>query len=94
MLTESKFSNFENKDFAFLRSVVGEENVSTDEAELVINSMDSFPGEPVKPDVVVWPESTEQVSKIVMYANEGMLTVDPRGGFSCLYCNVVPVYLG
>src|SRR5208337_4077387 len=77
-----------------LKSVVGEENVSTEEEELVINAMDSFPGEPVKPDVVVWPDSTEQISRIMKYANERKLPVVPRGGGSSLSGNVVPVYHG
>ena len=94
MLTTTKFSNFENKDLVFLKSVVGEENVSTEEEELVINAMDSFPGEPVKPDVVIWPDSTEQISRIMKYANERRLPVVPRGGGSSLSGNVVPVYHG
>ena len=94
MQTTTKFSNFENKDLAFLRNIVGEENVSVEEEELVINAMDSFPGEPVKPDVVVWPDSTEQISKIMNYANERKLPVVPRGGGSSLSGNVVPVYHG
>ncbi|HUK50637.1 MAG TPA: FAD-linked oxidase C-terminal domain-containing protein [Terriglobales bacterium] len=90
----TKFSKFEETDLAYLKQVVGQENVSTEEAELVINAMDSFPGEPVKPDAVVWPDSTEQISKIVKYANDRRLPIVPRGGGSSLSGNVVPVHHG
>jgi hypothetical protein len=74
-----EFSKFEKRDFDFLEKVVGEENVSIEESELVINALDSFPGEAVKPEVVVWPETTEHVSQIVKYANQHRLPIVSRG---------------
>jgi glycolate oxidase subunit GlcD len=90
----SRFSSFEQRDLAFLTDVVGEENVSTDEPELLIQANDAFPGEWVKPDVVVWPENTEQIIRIVKYANDRKLPIVPRGAGSSLSGNVVPVHHG
>jgi glycolate oxidase subunit GlcD len=90
----SKFSEFENKDLKYLMQVVGESNISTEEAELLVNATDAMPSEWVKPDVVVWPQETEQVSKIITYAARRRLPVTPRGAGSSLSGNVVPAYHG
>jgi glycolate oxidase subunit GlcD len=89
-----QFSQFERKDFAFLESVVGEDNVSIEESELLINATDALGGEWTKPDAVVWPQDSGQVSKIVSYANERRLPITPRGGGSSLSGNVVPAHHG
>ncbi|MGB9024159.1 MAG: FAD-binding oxidoreductase, partial [Candidatus Bathyarchaeia archaeon] len=88
------FSRFENRDLEFLRRAVGEANVSVEESELLIHAIDSFPSEWVKPDVVIWPENTEQVSTILRYANERKLPIVPRGAGSSLAGNVLPVQHG
>jgi glycolate oxidase len=93
-MATARFSMFETRDLDFLRTIVGEENVSAEEAELVIHALDSFPGEAVKPDAVIWPERMEQVSQIVKYANERRIPVVPRGAGSSLSGNVVPAYHG
>ena len=46
------------------------------------------------PDVVVKPESTEQVSQILKLANQELIPVTPRGAGSGLSCGAVPVYGG
>jgi glycolate oxidase subunit GlcD len=89
-----KFSVFEKMDLEFLRGVVGNENVSTEESELIIQANDAFPSTWVKPDAVVWPEDAKQVSQILKYANERRLPVTPRGAGSSLSGNVIPVNHG
>lgn len=88
------FSKFEKRDLEFLKRTVGEANVSVEEPELLIHAVDSFPSEWVKPDAVVWPETTEQVSRILGYANESRLPIVPRGAGSSLAGNVLPVSHG
>jgi glycolate oxidase subunit GlcD len=90
----TQFSRFENRDLEFLTAVVGKEGVSTEEPELLVNATDALVAEWIKPDVVVWPESTEQVSKMIAYANQRKLPVTPRGAGSSLSGNVVPVHHG
>jgi glycolate oxidase subunit GlcD len=93
-MTIDKFAKFERRDLENLEGIVGPENASTEEAELVIHALDSFPGEAVKPDVVIWPETEEQVSQVVKYANDRKLPVVPRGAGSSLSGNVIPAYGG
>ncbi len=88
------FSEFESRDLDFLTRVVGKPNVSTEEPELLIHAVDAFPSEWIKPDVVVWPETTQQVSQITRYANERRLPIVPRGAGTSLSGNVIPVHHG
>jgi len=46
-----------------LINIVGKENYAEDEADLISYSRDAFPGEWHMPEVVVRPETTEQVSR-------------------------------
>lgn len=90
----TEFSVFEKHDLKFLCQIVGNDNVSVEEAELLIHGVDAYAGKIVKPDVVVWPDSAEQISQIVKYANSRRLPVVPRGAGSSLSGNVVPVKHG
>ena len=90
----SESTHFGREDLEFLRRVVGEDNASVEEAELVINSTDALAGRWVRPDVVVWPQDTEQVSKIVSYASRRNLPITPRGAGSSLSGNVIPMRNG
>ena len=89
-----EFSRFEKKDLELITRIVGETNITTDESELLINATDALPGEWKMPDVVVWPQNTEQVSKIISYAAERNIPVTPRGAGSSLSGNVLPIYHG
>ena len=59
-----------------LKKIVGDW-VSNRPEELLIYSKDMTENEPHKPDIVVMPESTEEVQKIVKYANENNIPVTP-----------------
>ncbi|MFX0088530.1 MAG: FAD-binding oxidoreductase [Candidatus Hodarchaeota archaeon] len=70
-----------NEDY--LISVVGEENVLSDPADLVVYSSDATPLKG-RPSIVVFPHKTEEVVQIVKHANENKIPVVPRGAGSCL----------
>ncbi len=89
-----QFSHFEKRDYEKLEALVGSEDITNDEAELLSNACDAYISEWRKPDVVIWPESTEEVSRIIAYANGRRIPVVPRGGGSSLSGNVVPVHGG
>lgn len=89
-----QYSKFDDEDKKALEAIVGKENVSTEEEELLIHAVDAYPSEWVKPDVVVWPENSEQVSQIVRYANSRTIPVVARGAGSGLSGNVVPIHAG
>lgn len=87
------FNKVLSRDIEFLENLLGSRNVSTSEEELIANSVDAYPGGFYKPDIVVWPESTDQVSEILRYAYEKMIPVYPKGGGTGL-TGVVPIYGG
>jgi len=63
-----------------LEAIVGAENVTDEEFELIAYSRDwSYDG-PLKPDIIVTPGSTEEVSAIMKLANKTQTPVCARGG--------------
>ena len=73
-----------------LIAIVGQENFTNQLEELVPYSYDASMNVH-RPDAAVWPESTEQVSKIVEFANEYKIPVVPRGAGTSLSGGVIPI---
>jgi len=82
---------------AKLRGVVGEENVVAEEDKMIDYSHDEMAKDTAishRPDVVVKPGSTEEVSEIMKIANEDRIPVTPRGAGTGLSGGAVPVLGG
>lgn len=79
-----------------LKEIVGERNVVLDPDKLYPYSHDEVtdPRYHHMPEVVVYPESTEQVAEIVKLANIALVPVVPRGAGTGLACGAVPVHGG
>ncbi len=77
-----------------LKEIVGEENVLTDKEDLVAYSYDATTSWAHMPDVVVFPKSTEEVSKILKLANENLIPVTPRGAGTNVSGGSVPIMGG
>src|SRR4030043_2219159 len=76
-----------------LIEIVGTENFTDQLEELVPYSYDaSMNGH--RPNAAVWPESAEQVSQIVKFANEHKIPVVPRGAGTSLSGGAVPIQGG
>jgi len=73
-----------------LIEIVGEENFTDALEELVPYSYDASVNVQ-RPNSVVWPESTEQVSQIVAFANEQKIPVVPRGSGTSLSGGVIAI---
>src|SRR3990170_4610404 len=73
-----------------LIEIVGQENFTDQLEELVPYSYDASMNVH-RPDAVVWPESTDQISAIVKFANEHKIPVVPRGAGTSLSGGVVPI---
>lgn len=73
-----------------LVSIVGKENVSSDEFVLVSYSEDASPFEGNNPKIVVRPETTEQVSEIMKLAAESQIPIVPVGGRSSISGSTIP----
>jgi glycolate oxidase len=73
-----------------LVGIVGKENFTDTLEELVPYSYDASVNAH-RPDCVVWPESTEQVSEIVKFANDRRIPLVPRGAGTSLSGGVIPI---
>jgi len=72
-----------------LEKIVGKENLSTEDADLLCYSRDA--SENVgKPDIIVWPSNPNQISEIMRLANRLKVPVTPRGAGTCLSGGSVP----
>src|SRR3954447_10467251 len=73
-----------------LEAVVGPEHVRDDPGALLTFSTDATPLERGKPDVVVFPATTEEVAAVVRIANERRVPVIARGSGTNLSAGAVP----
>src|SRR5579884_4369795 len=74
-----------------LRAIVGPDGILTSPSELLVYECDGFTIEKNKPDVVVFPTSTEQVVQIVKVCNEWDVPFLPRGAGTSLAGGCLPV---
>ena len=74
-----------------MRAIVGAEGVLTTRADLAVYECDGFTVEKNKPDVVVFPVTTEQVVQIVKVCNELDIPFMARGAGTSLAGGCVPV---
>jgi len=77
-----------------LETIVGKENILTSPESLKAYSYDGTTSWIHEPDVVVFPVTTEQVSKIVKLANREKIPVTPRGGGTNVSGGSVPIMGG
>lgn len=76
-----------------LTSIVGSENISTDTLELEVYSRDPTIVRGMA-EAVVWPTDPEQISKIMIFANDTKVPIYPRGAGSSLSGGPVPTKPG
>ncbi len=73
-----------------LIEIFGRDNVSTEKSDLLVYSTDASmeQGEPI---VIVWATNTEQIRKLMIYANRVNLNVVPRGYATSLAGGTIPL---
>jgi glycolate oxidase len=74
-----------------LRDLVGPDALLTSPSDLLVYECDGFTIEKNKPDVVVFPTSTEQVVQIVKLCHEAKVPFLPRGAGTSLAGGCLPV---
>jgi glycolate oxidase len=74
-----------------LRAVVGRDALLTAPSDLLVYECDGYTIEKNKPDVVVFPASTEQVVEVVKACNEANVPFLPRGAGTSLAGGCLPV---
>jgi glycolate oxidase len=77
-------------DVKLLKNIVGEDNVKDNVADLYVYSSDASVHSKL-PDVVVRPQSIEEVQKIMKYSNEKKIPVVARGAGSGMSGQTVPI---
>jgi D-lactate dehydrogenase (cytochrome) len=77
-----------------LRLVPGESRVSTGESVLDQHAADLTYHAPHRPDVVVFPETTEEVAAVLRYADDARVPVVPFGAGTSLEGHVIPLHGG
>jgi D-lactate dehydrogenase (cytochrome) len=82
------------QDLEFLASIVGEDKVSTRDADLEQHAKDESFHEPHRPAAVVWPRTAEEIGAILAYANKELIPVTAWGAGTSLEGNPIPVYGG
>src|ERR1700730_1630532 len=76
---------------AALQSIVGKDGLLTSPSDLMVYECDGYTLEKNKPDVVVFPTSTEQVVQVVKTCNEHQVRFLPRGAGTSLAGGCLPV---
>lgn len=79
-----------------LKKVVGDRYVKTDEEYLEQYQTDEE-GNPhffKKPEVVVFPGTTEEVAEVVKLANKYLVPITPRSAGTGVACGAIPIYHG
>jgi D-lactate dehydrogenase (cytochrome) len=74
-----------------LTTLLSPDRVSTKPADIELASHDESSCPAVPPDVVVWPLTTDEVSRVVRYAYDQSLPLTARGAGSSLEGNPIPV---
>jgi len=74
-----------------LTVLLSPDRISTQPADLELAAHDESACLPSLPDIVVWPLTTEEVSRVVRYAYENNIALTARGAGSSLEGNPIPV---
>ncbi|EIT85756.1 glycolate oxidase subunit GlcD [Fictibacillus macauensis ZFHKF-1] len=77
-----------------MKNLTSEKRATTNEAILRQHSMDESHHTPSLPDVVVFPETTEEISSILAFANQENIPVVPFGAGSSLEGHSIPLHGG
>jgi D-lactate dehydrogenase (cytochrome) len=86
-----EYGKVTDKELEFIRSIVGPERMSIGESILDLHSKDESFHQRRKPEVVVWPLSSAEISQILKMANEDRIPVTPWGAGTSLEGNPIPV---
>ena len=86
-----EFHRLNKKDEAALRALVSPDCFSTGVSNLDLHSRDMSRHRPSRPEVVIWPQDRNEVSKILRFAFEKNIPVTAWGAGTSLEGNPIPV---
>src|SRR6188472_1997124 len=88
------FAEVTNLNVTQFEEIVGKENVITDAEKRFQYSHDETEDHSFLPDVVLKPQSAEEISRIMKLCSENVIPVTPRGGGTGLSGGALPVEKG
>ncbi|XP_075970459.1 D-2-hydroxyglutaric acid dehydrogenase [Anticarsia gemmatalis] len=91
-IKRKNFGTIESADIGFFKSILSEEQVVTDESDILPYNIDWIKNCRGQSNLVLKPKNTEEVSKILKYCNSRRLAVCPQGGNTGLVGGSVPVF--
>jgi len=86
-----KYGKVTERELDLLREIVGPERMSTGESVLDLHGKDESFHHRRRPDVVIWPLSTEEISRTLKLANRKRIPVTPWGAGTSVEGNPIPV---
>jgi len=86
-----EYPHVKSEDVSYLKQMIGDTHVSTGESNLDLHSRDESYHEPHRPDVVVWPQKTEDVVTVMKLADQKGYAVTPWCAGTSLEGNPIPV---
>ena len=86
-----EYGKVTDRELESIRGIVGSERMSVGESVLDLHGKDESFHERRRPDVVVWPIRTEEISQILKMAHERRIPVTPWGAGTSLEGNPIPV---
>ena len=84
------YATITKEDIAIFRSIVDPQRVSTGESVRELHSKDESFHRRCIPEVVIFPKSGEEISKVLRVANERRIPVTPWGAGTSLEGNLIP----
>ena len=91
---QSRYGKVTDDIVVLLAKIVGDKNVLTGDDCYDYSRDETTRSKPVLPDVVVKPENTGSVARVLKLATEKHIPVTPRGGGTGLSGGAVPIYGG
>ncbi len=88
------FSKIQQADIDFFKTIIDEKFVLNDAETLHVCASDHTEDLQYLPEIVLIPNNTEQVSKIMSYCNSHKIPVTPRGAGTGLSGGALPVFGG
>src|SRR5690554_6488519 len=76
----------------YFQSVIGSERVLIDEENLIRCASDHTEDFVFKPQIVLQPETTEEISRILKYCNQNKIIITPRGAGTGLSGGALPIF--
>jgi D-lactate dehydrogenase (cytochrome) len=88
------FNSIESAHISYLKTIIPDDRLSTGESVLDLHAKDQSQHSAVRPEVVIWPHTAEEVAAVVKYANDNRFPIVGWGSGSSLEGNPIPIHRG